>query len=206
MDVFTYEDASFDIKNFVSHRRHIVVQRSLNPHFGSGDIHSYCMCMSRIMEIRNLGIRIWYDGNTSISGLVKTWRYLMKTFSALLALFAWNSPVTGEFPSQRPVVLSFGVFFDLRLSKRVSKHSWHRWFETSLLSLWRHCNEKCTTRFTLGQNLSPNRSYKYIVYLWYVLSEIVFWYRLDTTALRNNILKVDGAVSGSYVTLHRTNK
>ena len=34
--------------------------------------------------------------------------------SALLALYAGNSPVTGEFPSQRPVTRSFDVFFDLR--------------------------------------------------------------------------------------------
>ena len=33
----------------------------------------------------------------------------MKTFSALLALCAGNSPVTGEFPSQRPVTRSFDV-------------------------------------------------------------------------------------------------
>ena len=41
----------------------------------------------------------------------------METFSALLALCARNSPVTGEFPSQRPVTRSFDVFFDLRLNK-----------------------------------------------------------------------------------------
>ena len=35
--------------------------------------------------------------------------------SALLALCAGNSPVTGEFPSQRPVTRNFDVFFDLRL-------------------------------------------------------------------------------------------
>ena len=35
------------------------------------------------------------------------WRHQMETFSALLALCAGNSPVTGEFPSQRPVTRSF---------------------------------------------------------------------------------------------------
>ena len=35
----------------------------------------------------------------------------METFSALLALCAGNSPVTGEFYSQRPVTGSFDVFF-----------------------------------------------------------------------------------------------
>ena len=32
-----------------------------------------------------------------------------------------NSPVPGEFPSQRPVTWSFDVFFDVRLNKRLSK-------------------------------------------------------------------------------------
>ena len=39
------------------------------------------------------------------------WRHQMETFSALLAICAGNSPVTGEFPSQRPVTRSFDVFF-----------------------------------------------------------------------------------------------
>ena len=51
-----------------------------------------------------------------------------------------NSLVTGEFPSKRPVMRSFDVFFDLRLNKRFSKQS-RRWlFETPSRSLWRHCN------------------------------------------------------------------
>ena len=44
-----------------------------------------------------------------------------KPVSALLAIYAGNSPVTGEFPAQRPVAQSFDVFFDLRLNKRLSK-------------------------------------------------------------------------------------
>ena len=32
-----------------------------------------------------------------------------KPFPPLLALCAWNSPVTGEFPTQRPVTQSFDV-------------------------------------------------------------------------------------------------
>ena len=52
----------------------------------------------------------------------------METFSALLALCAGNSPVTGEFPSERPVTRSFAVFFDLYLNTRLSKQSWGWWF------------------------------------------------------------------------------
>ena len=44
----------------------------------------------------------------------------MEIFSALLAICAENSPVTGEFTAQRPVTRSFDGFFDLRLTKRLS--------------------------------------------------------------------------------------
>ena len=65
----------------------------------------------------------------------------METFSALLVLWAGNSPVTGEFPIQRPVTRSFDAFFGLRLNK----HSWGRWFETPSCPVWRHCNDEQTT-------------------------------------------------------------
>ena len=35
---------------------------------------------------------------------------------------------------------SFGVFFDLRLNKRLSKQSWGWWFDTLSCPLWCHCN------------------------------------------------------------------
>ena len=60
--------------------------------------------------------------------------------SALLAFYAGNSPVTGEFHTKRPVRRSFDVFFDLRLNKPLNKQSWGWWFETLSHPLWRHCN------------------------------------------------------------------
>ena len=69
------------------------------------------------------------------------WRHQMETFSALLALCAGNSPVSGEFPAQRPVTRSFDVSLDLRVDKRLSKQSWGWWFETLSRSLCRHRNE-----------------------------------------------------------------
>ena len=68
------------------------------------------------------------------------WRHQMKTSSALLALCAGNSPVTGEFPSQRPGKQGFNIFFDLCRNKAFSKQSKRRWFETPSRSLWRHCD------------------------------------------------------------------
>ena len=68
------------------------------------------------------------------------WRQL-ETFSALLALCEHgegNSPITGQFPSQRLVTRCLDVFIDLRLSKQ----SRRTWFETPYRSLWCHCNVK----------------------------------------------------------------
>ena len=48
---------------------------------------------------------------------------------------------TGEFPSQSPVTRIFDVFFDLRLSKLLSKQSWCRWFDTPSRWLWHQCND-----------------------------------------------------------------
>ena len=84
---------------------------------------------------------------TLVTGFMETWtcdkartwwRHQMETFFALLAICAGNSPITGEFPSQRPVMRSFDVFFDLRLDERWSKQSWGWWFETPPCPLWRH--------------------------------------------------------------------
>ena len=86
----------------------------------------------------------------------------METFSALLAICAGNSSVTGEFPTQRPVTRSFDVFFDLRLNKRLSKQSWGWWFETLSRPLWRHSNA-LETLFTCY------KSYSFDTIIWPVL-------------------------------------
>ena len=57
------------------------------------------------------------------------WHHQMKTFSALLVFYTGNSPVTGDFPTQRPVTRSFDVFHWSASETTVSR------------SLWRPCNE-----------------------------------------------------------------
>ena len=80
--------------------------------------------------------------NSNTSQLKTTWRHdQMETFTALLTLCVGKSPVPGEFFSQRPVMQSFDVFFDLHLSKWLSKQSWGWWCETPSHSLWRHPND-----------------------------------------------------------------
>ena len=85
----------------------------------------------------------WIDGidlPVTLCGVMPWWRHQMETVSALLALCAGNSPVTGEFPAQRPVTRSYDAFFDLRLNKGLSKQLWGWWLETPTGPLRRHCN------------------------------------------------------------------
>ena len=99
------------------------------------------------IEIINPGMQVsyihtsdWIHGYSELSA--PTWRcHQMETFSTLLALCAGNSPVTSEFPSQRPVTQSCNIFFHLCLNKQLSKQSWVWWFEMQSRSLWHHCNE-----------------------------------------------------------------
>ena len=60
----------------------------------------------------------WYYSEATLKNIGKYislihrtswWRHQVETFSALLVLCVGNSPVTGEFPSQRPVTRSFDV-------------------------------------------------------------------------------------------------
>ena len=85
----------------------------------------------------------------------RTGSFIMMTSSndnilRVVGLYAGNSPVTGEIPSQRPVTRTFDVFLDLRLNKRPSKQSRRRWFAMSSRSLWRHCNEERNSSITAG--------------------------------------------------------
>ena len=88
------------------------------PQFFRGNWQSPCItltCKEAETALRSL---LWMFENDLVAMLT------------LLAICAGNSPVTGDFPAQRPVTRSFGVFFDLRLIERLSKQSWGWWFET----------------------------------------------------------------------------
>ena len=104
------------------------------------------------------------------------WRHQMETFFALLALCAGNSPVTGEFPSQRAVTGSFDIFFDMRLNKQLSKQSKRRWFETPLRSLWRRCyalRQHARWQTVCGRNFEIHFNHtKSVWYLW-CLSHVI---------------------------------
>ena len=122
------------------------------------------------------------------------WRHQMETFSALLALCAGNSPVSGEFPAQRPVTRSFDVFFDLHLNKRLSKKWWGWWFETPVRPLWRHCNAAVLWWRCSVPSTSDTETTLLTLTCWVVLNitkyiltfSIVTWILLDPSIDRTN--------------------
>ena len=117
---------------------------------------------------RNLPVPFEAEGQAS------WWRHQMETFSALLAICAGNSPVPGEFPTQRPVTRSFHVYFDLRPNKRLSKQSWGWWFETLSCPLWRHRNMwkgfRCHDVIMYNKNVSGVSGYV-VIRIWFITGE-----------------------------------
>ena len=97
------------------------------------------LCVGLLAEIVRNG-SVTAASDIYHSGHASWWRHQMETFSTLLVLWEGIPPVTGGFPSQRPVTRSFDVIFELHLIKRLSKQSRRWWFE---MPLWRHCNDGC---------------------------------------------------------------
>ena len=119
----------------------------------------------------------------------------METFSALLAICVGNSPVPGEFPTQRPVTRSFDVYFDMRPNKRLSKQSGGWWFETQSRPLWRHRNDNLQVRVDVliwtivprvynTKPLSSKRHDREILSVLLVLCEEIYQYPVDSTNKR----------------------
>ena len=132
----------------------------------------------------------------------------METFSALLSLFAGNSPVSGEFPAQRPVMWSFDVSFDLRLIKRLSKHSQGWWFEMLSRPFWRHCKDSSFTNRWVSSmgNIFRNDTLLHLLIKWNCSSNIYSFQswivcQLRTAALGLMIASMEN-IFRNYTLLH----
>ena len=102
------------------------------------------------LVIIKLNLRLFFAKNTAESKFMSSmfqcaaftlWGHPMEAFSVLLALCVANSPVTSEFPAQRPMTQSFDALFDLHLEKQLSKQPWCWSFGTPSQPLCRHRNE-----------------------------------------------------------------
>ena len=75
-------------------------------------------------------------------------------------VFRVTGHLCGEFVgprTQRPVTLSFDVFFHLQPNKRFSKQWWGWWFETLSRPLWRHRNETLQWRHNGHDSVSNHQ-------------------------------------------------
>ena len=106
----------------------------------------------------------------------------METFFVLLAICAGNSPVTGEFPAQRPVTRSFDVFFDLCLNKWLSKQLWGWWVE--MPSHHDNVNAMRKVRFETMMLLEGIRSGRCIYILSCCSGGLYWYYYLATLSLK----------------------
>ena len=122
-------------------------------------------------------LTIWGWGSASVKN---TWcRHKMETFSALLALWEGNPPVTGD--------VKLFCFY-LRLNIRLSKQSKHRWFETQSRSLWRQCNDSFNDIIFTGSKFGnstqmiftsdANISQKHLSIFTHIAVKILFWTNL----------------------------
>ena len=153
------------------------------------------------------------DDIGSIAGTVTTtfgyrtrhswWRHQMETFSALLALCVGNSPVTGEFPSERSVTRRFDVIFDLCLNKRLSKHSWgcdlshHRTnydvtVMLALLKWWlyqtRHTEYTFVSAITSLSGSQISRVYSIVITWFDIITDTLTFVNIFVHALRSMCL------------------
>ena len=114
------------------------------------------------------------------------WRNQVETFSALLALCAGNSPVTGEFPSQRPLTRNCDIFCDLCLNKRLSKQSWGWWFE-----LRRHRAHYYAIVMLIPSNYSTQRRF---IFRWTITYKIDWKLELTFRSFIKVHLKVSAKI------------
>ena len=111
------------------------------------------------------------------NGIYSSWCHQMKIFSTLLTLCEGDLLVTSGFPSQRPVTLSFDVFFDLHLNKQWDKQSRCQWFETPLHLLLSHCNV-----LELLEEI-----YHVVTQTWYICNYCLWWWKGATWALNRHV-------------------
>ena len=104
-------------------------------------ILAYWLMLSVLQTTENklhliLSYPIFSHNNCSPHDDVIKWKHFPRYWPFVRGIH--RSPVNS--PHKWSVTQSFDVFFDLRLNKRLSKHSWGWWFETLSRPLWRHRN------------------------------------------------------------------
>ena len=125
---------------------------------------------------------------------VISWRHQIETFSALLALCEGNPPITGGFPSQRPVTRNFDVFIAWTLywasnrnARDLKRHRAH--YDATVMVKKYHCTSyDAIYRDGFGALLSwnvtlvdPDGNISFGIYSWQI------WLQMSPVLLRCNI-------------------
>ena len=104
----------------------------------------------------------WHSCDVTHEEVIK-WRHFPRYWPFVRGIH--RGPVNS--PHKWPVTRSFGVFFDLRLNKRLNKQSWGWWFETPSRSLWRHRNGNSNGSERLSQILAMVYPWSLVLLHWY---------------------------------------
>ena len=102
----------------------------------------------------------------------------METFSALLAICAGNSPVSGEFPAQRPVTRSFDVFFDVRVwvNTREAGHLRRYRIHYDVIVMWKYRLRK-GGHFVQGSELN----HAFSITHWRTYHHVLYFYKYSVS-------------------------
>ena len=103
---------------------------------------SFETCLQSCKHITTIKMFTFYTVPVQPEHIIQPWwRHQMETFSALLILYAGNSPVPVSCPhkGQWRRALMFSLICAW-INDWVNK-PWGWWFETPSWSLWRHCND-----------------------------------------------------------------
>ena len=98
----------------------------------------YSHCLAHGSYVAIIKMKDWTCAQTTIiHGDVIKWKHFPRYWPFVRGIQRWlvNSPHKGQWRG----ALMFSLI--CTLNKRLNKQSWCWWFETSLRSLWRHCND-----------------------------------------------------------------
>ena len=135
--------AEMTIRNGNNHFKIMAISGSVVDHLGD-KMPQTRLDSAQLMHRPSISHRIKASFFVLCCGYIASsswWRHQMEIFSALLAICAGNSPVTGELPTQRPVTQSFGNLW------LISSHGSHAYSLAYVLCFYGVCRSEMLYHF-----------------------------------------------------------
>ena len=125
---------AFTNQIFALHTEHIFAKLFVDTYIFAREMRHWEKTRYYLIETNILEFYWTHVPHVGSKCVSQTWSHvIMRSLNMITSSngnIMWNSSVTGEFPAQRPVTRRFDVYLDLRLNKRLSKHSIGWWSET----------------------------------------------------------------------------